>query len=315
MGKFNNDNGLNGQRISRSLLAISLAASLAAFGCTTNQNIGNGTPTRSGPEVRTAPTSGVTSGGETTTPVNPPMTSSYNRSEVLPVVQTRPAQSRGIRRLSPDEAVAVMAGRQALHGRYLGVVSPGPGGRPYESANIQTFQNPAMLTNPQITINSSISSPATPIDGIADADALFVTAGTTDGAVTGAVTTGTTAAATVAGTGTTPTPTAAAAGLPVGAFAGVAASPTFASANTPSVTAASVGLGRTTAARTARTGTATTGTTTTGTTTAAATGTTAAGVRVGTVTSPVRVMRATTGSVTVTNVGTTPATTGSGRNQ
>jgi hypothetical protein len=319
MGKFNNDNGLNGQRISRSLLAISLAASLAAFGCTTNQNIGNGTPTRSGPEVRTAPTSGVTSGGETTTPVNPPMTSSYNRSEVLPVVQTRSAQSRGIRRLSPDEAAAVMAGRQALQGRYLGVVSPGPGGRPYESANIQTYQNPAMLTNPQITINSSISSPATPIDGIADADGLFVTAGTTtgttDGTVTGAVTTGTTGAATVAGTGTTLTPTAAAAGLPVGAFAGVAASPTLASANTPSVTAASVGLGRTTAARTARTGTATTGTTTTGTSTAATTGTTAAGVRVGTVTSPLRVMRATTGSVTVTNVGTTPATTGSGRNQ
>ncbi|HEX6095184.1 MAG TPA: hypothetical protein VF432_02585 [Thermoanaerobaculia bacterium] len=305
MGKFNNDNGLNGQRISRSLLAISFAASLAALGCTTNHNIGNGTPTRSGPDVRTAPTSGVTSGGETATPVNPPMTSSYNRAEVLPAVT-----SRTIRRRSPDEAAAIMAGRQALRGRYLGVVSPGSGSRPYESANIQTYQNPAMLTNPQITINSSISSPATPIDGIADADTLFVTTGTTADATTGAVTTGTTAAATVAGTGTTPTPTAAGAGLPVGAFAGVAASPTFASANTPSVTASSVGLGRTTAARTARTGTATTGTTT-----AATTGTTAAGVRVGTVTSPVRVMRATSGSVTVTNVGATPTTTGSGRSQ
>jgi hypothetical protein len=62
---------------SRLLLAVSLAAGLVASGCTTNRNLGNGAPTRSGPELRTAPTSGVTGASERDTPVlPPPMTSS-----------------------------------------------------------------------------------------------------------------------------------------------------------------------------------------------------------------------------------------------
>jgi hypothetical protein len=259
------------------MLAITLAASLAALGCTTNHTLGNGTPTRSGPEVRTAPTSGVTSGGETETPpVNPPMTSSYNRSEILPIVKPR------LIRRSADEAAAIMAGSQPLRGRYLGVVSPGSAAARsgYQSDGIQNFVNPALITNPQLTVNSSISSQPNEV----------ITTGAEGAVATG----GTTAAATIAGTATltpAPTPTTAATSL----------LPTFASAGNPTVTAASGGLGRTTAQ-------AATSTTTTTTATAPATVTTAVGTRAGAITSPVRIIR-NTGTVTVTNVGTT------GRNQ
>jgi hypothetical protein len=316
MGKLNDSNHLHGQRTTRSLLAITLAASLAAFGCTTNHNLGNGTPTRSGPEVRTAPTSGVTSGGETATPPsNPPMTSSYNRSEVLPTVTPR-----SIRR-SADEAAAILAGNQAPRGRYLGVVSPGTPGRGYESNNIQTFVPPALQTNPQQTINATISSNPTPaINSGADGAAIDAGGVVTAGAVTaGAVITNDVS------------PTAAGTGLAVGTFAGTSTLPTFASANVPSVTAASVGAGRTlnggfgirngvattgtTAAATTTTGATTT--TTTPTTAAATSGaaTAATGTRSGSIAAPVRILRGSTG-VTVTNVNTATSTaTPSGRSQ
>ena len=296
MGKINNGNTLHRGRTSRSLLAVTLAASLAAFSCTTNQNPGNGNPT-SMPEMRTAPTSGVTSGGESyTPPQNPPMMSSYSRSEALPSVQ-----SRSIQRRSPDEAAAIMAGVQTARGRFLGVVSPNSAGRPYESTGIQTYQNPALVTNPQLTINSSISSPPTPA----------ITSGLegTFGVVGAVATGGTTAASTIAGD---VTPTTAAGGVPaVGTIAGTTTLPSMASASVPTVTAASTGVGRslTTGART------TTPTTTTTATTAPATA--PAGTQLGSVSAPVRIIRGTSG-VTVTNVGTSTtntSTNSSGRNQ
>ena len=319
MGKLKNDNQLRAQRTARPLLAMTLAASLAAFGCTTNHNLGNGTPARSG-DVRTAPTAGVTSGGETTTPpsnqsssiwrpssnvANPPMTSSYTTAQVLPTVKARKSGTSRVIRRSPDEAAAIMAGRQVLRGRYLGVVNPGASGRGYESANLQTYVNPAMSTNPQLTVNSSISSDPNGVVS-SGADGLFDATG---------VTTGTTAAATVAGT--TVTPTTASTGLAVGTFAGLTPSPTQAAAGLPSVTAASVGLGRSAAQRAvAANATRTTATTTTTATTGASTAVgTALGGRTGSVVSPVRVTQTTTGAVTVTNVGTTPTTASSGRSQ
>jgi hypothetical protein len=309
MGKSNHDNTLHGQRTSRSLLAISLAASLAAFGCTTNLNPGNGTPTRS-PEVRTAPTAGVTSGGETTTPpvdpaTNPPMTSSYSRPEPLPAVT-----QRSIRR-SAAEAAAIMADNQPSGGRYLGIVSPGTPGRGYQSDRIATFVPPALQTNPQLTLNASISSdPTSAINSVTAADAGVTTGGVTAG---GATTVGVTVTGTAA-----PTPTTAATTVTPGMVAGTTPLPTLASANTPSVTAASVGLGRVTAAGT-RTSTtaATTGTTTAATTAIATTTAGATAARGGL--SPVRIQRGTNGGVTVTNVGTstrtTTTTTTTGRSQ
>ena len=290
MAKTYENRDLYGQRTLRPLLAITLAASLAAFGCTTNQNLGNGTPARSGPEVRTAPTSGVTTGGETyTPPMPPPMTSSYTRSEAMPVVtaRTAPRGTERVIRRSPDEAAAIMAGRQQLNGRYLGVVSPGLSNHQYVSASVDTaaLQNPALRTNPQMSINSSISSqPTAAINsgaGGLDAGGVLVT------------TDGTTAAATVAGTGTTTS------GVRVGTL------PTVASSGIPTVTAASAGTGRTTV-----TGASTAGTTTTTATAASV----QPGTAIGSARGNVRVVRGTSGSVTVTNTTTTP-TTASGRNQ
>lgn len=297
MGKVKHNKELHGRRTSRSLFAITLAASLAAFGCTTNQNLGNGTPTRSGPDVRTAPSSGVTSGGETTTPPSmpPPMTSSYTRSEVLPA-----ASSRTIRR-SPAEAAAIMARHQADRGRYLGVVSPGASSRSYVSDAVPSgqFQNPALAANPQLTVNSSISSqPNAVINSGAG--------GTAAGAGVTLTTGGMTAAATIGGV---TTPAGAAVTLPPGVFAGTGSLPTFASSGIPTVTAASTGAGRGTTA-----GARTTGTTTVTTAPATATATTGA---LGSASGPVRVLRGTNGGVTLTNVNTTatpPRTTG-GRNQ
>lgn len=141
MGKLNEKNGL-WQRTSRSLLAVSLAASLAAIGCTTNQNLGNGTPTRSGPDVRTGPTSGVTSGGESyTPPMPPPMTSSYSRPEVVPTT------TRSIR-LSPGEAAAIMAQHQVSRVRYLGVSNPGPNGGVVDPQSARVV-DASRLVNPQ----------------------------------------------------------------------------------------------------------------------------------------------------------------------
>ena len=320
MGKINENKGLHGQRASRSLLAITLAASLAAFGCTTNQNLGNGTPTRSGPDVRTAPTSGVTTGGETYTPPVPPplpqsMTSSYTRAEALPTVTARVTPratarpvARGTERVirrSPDQAAAIMAGRQALGGRYLGVVSPGMSNQQYVSANFQTgaFQNPALRANPQVTINSSISSEPMPAissgagEGVFDASGALTTA-----------TTGTTAAATIAGD-TTTTATSAAT-IPVGTFAATGTLPTVASSGIPSVTAASLGTGRSTVA-----GASTAGTTT-GTTAAATVSTPTTAI--GSASGAVRLTRGTNGSVTVTNTTSSSTATparSTGRNQ
>lgn len=272
MGKKLNSNDLTGQRTMRSLLAVSLAASLAAFGCTTNQNLGNGTPVRGGGDLRSAPTSGVTSGQERATP--PPMTSSYNSASALPRVTPRNA-SRA------DRAAAIMAGQQtARRGTYLGVVSPGSGGRGYASdqiagAGVYQPTNPALLTNPQLTVNSSLTSgPTAAINsgaggvgggvggGAIVAGATVGTTGAafgTTGAIGAAGTIGATPTVTGAGAGTTATTAAAVVnggdaplgspavgtGLPVGAFAATTLSPTGAIAGIPSVTAASVGAGRT----------------------------------------------------------------------
>ena len=78
MGKIHESKDLKTRRATSPLLAFSLAASLAAFGCTTNLNPGNGTPTRSGSDIRTAPTSGINGGSESAPVVPPPMTSRSN---------------------------------------------------------------------------------------------------------------------------------------------------------------------------------------------------------------------------------------------
>lgn len=230
MRKIKKTDELQERRPTSRLLAISLAASLAAFGCTTNHTLGNGTPTRSGPELRSSPTSGVTIGGESTTP---PMTSS----------STSPEGPAGSMRKA-GEAAAIMAQHQRRRAVYLGVVNPGSSqsaGRAGGAAG--QLVSPSAQLKPHLTVNSSFT-PGTPVitsgAGVADTGAALFVPGTST-----AVIEGTTAAATVTGTAaaTATTPTAAAIPLSPGTFAAAAPAPPAAAAAVPTVTGASAGAG------------------------------------------------------------------------
>lgn len=99
----------------RTLLAIPLSVSLIAIGCTTDRTLGNGNLSDY-PGVRSAPTSGTTTGSQTA-PVPPPMTSSYSRPE------SPQAIPRSIRKLTADEAALIMVDHRPTV-RVLGPVSP-----------------------------------------------------------------------------------------------------------------------------------------------------------------------------------------------
>jgi hypothetical protein len=193
----------------RKALPIALVLSVALLGCTTNRTPGNGEPVTATPSMGPATTPGSSSG-------NVPMTSSY--------------RSTTTSRLSADEAAALMRERQAYQGRFLGYLTAnGAVARPATAAAMQQptgqFISPAAQVNPQITVNSSISSQPTPVvnSGAGDASGAAVAAATTGAfvvpggttttattaggtAITGGVTLGTTSAApTIASNVTTPT--------------------------------------------------------------------------------------------------------------
>jgi hypothetical protein len=149
MHKSNQNNALRERNGLRILVAISLTIFLAGLGaCTTNYTPGNGQPTGSGTygTMPHASTYGSSSGTEGTKP--------QSRMIVAPDVIT-PMFS------SSSEAAAVLAGHQ---GRFLGYANPGPPSPNYGN-DIVTGQvvPPALIANPQSTVNSSISSPPTPV--------------------------------------------------------------------------------------------------------------------------------------------------------
>lgn len=271
MVKPNQSNDLNKRRGVSALAAITLTASLAAFGCTTNLNPGAGTPTRITPDIRTTPTGGAPIGTENAPPVPPPMTSSYTRQEVMPNVSAIPRSLHH----TPDEAAAIMAGNAPLRGRYLGVVSPGAAQRAYVSDRTAALQQLPPYSTPEQTINSSIVSPPTTV--------VSSGAGTVDSS----------SAAVIGAVSGTPTPTAAATLPTTTALTTLTPSPTTAITGNATVTAASVGTVSPTTAATTVTPTATT--------TATPTVTSANSTVVAS--SPVRIERSAAGT-TVTNTGT-----------
>lgn len=179
----------------RLIAAASLACTVAVVGCSTDRNPGAGAPQRYAPTVGpTMPSS--TPGTEQNRPVNPPMISSYSPAPGRVVLQPR----------VNTDVIAIAAANQSFRGRYLGPADPG--GLPSyvvnpEAANYQTgqFINPSDTANPQITVNSSISSPPTPVitsggGGAIVSGGIATTAAV--GGTTSAITSGlTTAAATV----------------------------------------------------------------------------------------------------------------------
>jgi hypothetical protein len=122
------------------LSATSLALTVVAFGCSTNRYPGNGEPTMTTPGYGAA-NQAVTPGSSSGTEVNPPMASSFV----------------GVPQPNTD-AVAEAAAQQAYRGRVLGIVNPGGVQAAPRTAAAQ-FTPPALLVNPQSTINPSVSSP------------------------------------------------------------------------------------------------------------------------------------------------------------
>jgi len=148
MRKALKERKLQGQLTARASIALSLVALLAAFGCTTNKMPGEGQPYTGGPGFGpTSPTQNIRGTSVPTTP--PPMTSSYRE-------QTK--SSADMRRLTPDEAAAIMAQYQTQpRVRVLGPAAPGPSNRPYVSDGLITGQ--VVTTQaPATTINSTIYS-------------------------------------------------------------------------------------------------------------------------------------------------------------
>ena len=295
----------------RALLAVSLCAAMAAFGCTTDRTLGNGDPVVT-PGSRTSPTSGTSAGSESGA-VPPPMMSSFSNGSVP--VRTMNG------RLSADEAAAIMA-QQQPRVRVLGPVSPGP--RPYASNQMMLAQQQG---GGQTSVNSTIYSGPTevitsgagePVAGVVDTSGVIDTSGVvagTDGSAAAPIIAGSSvatagtattadsstnvtnaAAPVIAPSGTTITPTSNAVTNPA-AFASVRTlSPTAASViNPPASISGSPAVATTSTARTNRIATTANAT--------AASPSVSTTTNVG-VANPVRVVN-TNGRVTVTNTGAT----------
>jgi hypothetical protein len=279
------------------LLAASLAVTLAAFGCSSNQYAGNGQPSTSTPGMNHSSTYGSSSGTEG----NPPMASSYY---VPPMASSYYANTPAV----DVDALANAAARRGYRGIVLGPTSPNGGSARVVVAGGQ-FENPAALVNPQSTVNSSISSAPTPaITGGPIGGTIDLSTGVVSpAAVAGATTIGTTSAAigTGAATGalTTTTPAAGTSVAGSAAFSPVLMNSTpapqatgTANATLPTVTATGRGPALATAPATV------------GTTAAPATVRTLA-TQTGTVAGGIHIQTTQTGGIMVTNVGHAAATT------
>jgi len=136
----------------RLLAAASLAASLSLFGCTSDRIPGSGAPDRNGPGLGQAPS--ATPGSESNNPI--PVHMSMASSMLI-----EPATAQVLRRVNVD-ALATAAANAGFRGRVLGIADPAAGssttgiaGADYPTGQ---FINPAVIANPQYTVNSSINS-------------------------------------------------------------------------------------------------------------------------------------------------------------
>ena len=298
----------------RAFLALSLCASMAAFGCTTDRNLGNGDPVVT-PGSRTSPTSGTSVGSESES-VPPPMMSTFSNGQVRTI---RPQ----IARMTAEEAAAIMA-QQQPRVRVLGPVSPGRSGRPYLSDLALAQQQPEA----RYSVNSTIYSAPTEaiLSGAGEPVATNGAAATVvDTSSVGTGSTGLTAASTIAGssvvTGTTAStgtnvtnaaaPVIAPSGSVVTPTSNAISAPTgFASVRTLSPTAAAVVNPPASISGSPAIATSSSSRTAGATATATRTGTTVSASSVSapptnvTVTNPVRVLTA-NGRLTITNTGTT----------
>lgn len=167
MSKALKQNNLRG-RWSVPALSLTMTLSLAAFGCTTNQ-------------FRTAgePALGSRAGGSVTPSLS---TTPGSAGSAIPATMISAAVDPVV------DAIAVIEADRAYQGRVLGPAAPG-NGAPSVSQQVTTgqFISPSVLANPQMTVNSSVSSVPVPaiVSGAAggDAGAIFTGAVAANGAV------------------------------------------------------------------------------------------------------------------------------------
>ncbi len=271
------------------LAVTSLALTLAFLGCTSNQYAGNGQPTMLTPtqnSVDHSSTYGSSSGNAGT----PPMASSFTYV--------------GSSRVDVD-ALANLAAEQGYRGRILGPADPGGYGAGVTIATGQ-FVSPALIANPQVTVNSSISSGPMPATGAVfgvDTGPLAAATGISGTAGSTAVTISTTPSGTTTVTPAVPTTAASmmtAAGTNAALTATTANAPLVATTGNPALTAAAIRVPTTAAA------------TTSSRTTAPATLRTATAT--GTIAGGIRIETGSSGNILVTNVSSTaPATVKGGK--
>jgi hypothetical protein len=161
------------------LVVASLAATLAAYGCSSNQYAGNGQPTAVTPTINSVNHS-MTTGSSYGTEGTPPMASSYVNPSARAV---------------NVDALAILAAEQGFRGRVLGPVNPDGSLAGVTVASGQ-FVSPAQQVYPQSTVNSSINSQPTPVITGGDIAVTTASNGTTAAATPVATTAATTAAAT-----------------------------------------------------------------------------------------------------------------------
>ena len=193
------------------LVAASLAATLAAYGCSSNQYAGSGQPTPVTPTINSV-NHGMTSGSSYGTEGTPPMSSSYANPSA---------------RVVNVDALAILAAEQGFRGRVLGPVNPDGALNGVTVASGQ-FVSPAQQVYPQSTVNSSINSQPTPVITGGDIAVTTASSGTTVGATAAAL--GTTPAATTAATAATTVAATGALTTSTGAGSTVAGSAAFAPA-------------------------------------------------------------------------------------
>jgi hypothetical protein len=257
-----------GERASlRTVVALSLALSLAAFGCSFNQTPGNGEP------IYVSPAGGSTAPASTVTP-------GTSSGSSVPTTMVSGGVDRSV------DAEAILRANEGYRGVILGPLNPAPLAPSAVSQQMNgqimsgQFISPSVFANPQQTVNTSISSDAIPgaIVSGAEGGLLGATVGLpgVEGATVGAATVG----ATVAGA------PAIAATAPLTNARNVAA--------TPLLTTIGVGpVAITSAARAS-------GTINTDTLTASPR--VGSSITTGTVSAPIRIQRNALGAVVVSNV-------------
>ena len=171
------------KKFSGTLLSATLAVTLAAFGCSSNQYAGNGEPSSVTPTINSVNHSS-TPGSSSGSVGIPPMSSSYI-SPSAPRVNV--------------DALAILAAEQGFRGRVLGPVDPG-GYQQGVTISSGQFVSPANQVLPQSTVNSSINSDPTPVISSGVGDGISIAANSSPAA---AATTAATGALTASTAGTT----------------------------------------------------------------------------------------------------------------